>query len=354
LSDREDQRNCQSRRRAWLGGSVRNLRRPPERRSRVIPEETVIRVIGLRKRYGEVIAVDGVDLDVRRGEVLGILGPGGAGKTTTLEMIEGLRKPDAGEIEVAGYDVLRERNEMKGILGVMPRTTAISSSRTLTSVVRHYADLRSVDVPPESVRGLLETVALAVVAAHRIGEITDGQRRRLWLALALVDDPRILLLDDPVAGLGSRERQEFRRVVRRIQEAGKTVIVTTRNVEEAAKLCDRIALIDRGRVLVCDNPRALINALGAEAVVSFRTQEHEDLASLEPKLDLLRGVLGREHEGLKIELHTNDAAATVAGVNALASERGVSFTGLSVRRPDLGDVFVAYAGRRPERIVEPP
>jgi ABC-2 type transport system ATP-binding protein len=192
----------------------------------------------------------------------------------------------------------------------------------------------------------LNTADLAVEADLRMDEISYGQRRRLGLALALVDDPRILLLDDPTAGLNWSERRGFWQVVRRIRDAGTTLIVATRHADEAEELCDRVAVMDRGRVFICDTPHALVSSLNAEAVVSFSVEGQETPASLEPDLDLLRGVLSCDHEGAEIQVRTNDATATVAGLDVLASTRGVSFTELSVRSLDLGDVFVAYAGRR--------
>ena len=317
------------------------------------PEETVIRVRGLRKGYGGVIAIDAVNLDVYRGEVLGIFGPVGAGKTTTLEIIEGLREPDAGEIEVAGYDALRERDKMKRIIGVMPRRAVFPASLTLKDGLRIFADRRGVNVSPESVRGLLNMAALAVEADLRMDEISYGQQRRLWFALALVGDPKILLLDDPTAELDWRERREFWRVVHSIRDGRMTVIVATRHAEEAGELCDRVALMDRGRVLVCDTPHALISSLDEEAVVSVGVEGCEDVARLEPNLNLLPGVLSCDVDSVEIRLHTDDAEATVAGLYTLAFERGVSLTVLSIRSPGLEDAFVSYAGRRPERAVEP-
>jgi ABC-2 type transport system ATP-binding protein len=317
------------------------------------PEETVIRVRGLHKGYGEVIAVDAVNLDVHRGEVLGIFGPGGAGKTTTLEIIEGLREPDAGEIEVAGYDALRERDEMKRIIGVMPRRAVFPASLTLKGVLKLYAERRGVNASPESVRGLLNMAALGVEADLRIDEVSYGQQRQLWFALALVGDPKILLLDDPTAGLNWGERRQFWRVVHSIRDARMTVIVATRHAEEARELCDRVALMDRGRVLVCDTPHALISSLDEEAVVSVGVEGCEDAARLEPNLNALRGVLSCDLNHAEIRLRTDDAEATVAGLDALASERGVSLTVLSVRSRGLEDAFVSYAGRRSERAVEP-
>jgi ABC-2 type transport system ATP-binding protein len=317
------------------------------------PEETVIRVRGLRKDYGGVIAIDAVNLDVHRGEVLGIFGPVGAGKTTTLEIIEGLREPDAGEIEVAGYDALRERDKMKRIIGVMPRKAVFPASLTLEGVLRLFAGRRGVNLSRESVRGLLNIAALAVEADLRLDQISYGQQRRLWFALALVGDPKILLLDDPTEELDWRERREFWRVVHSIRDARMTVIVATRHAEEAGELCDRVALMDRGTVLICDTPHALISSLDEEAVVSVRVEGCEDLVRLEPNLNLLHGALGCDVYGEKIRLRTDDAGATVAGLYTLASERGVSLAVLSVRSPDLEDAFVSYAGRRPERAVEP-
>jgi ABC-2 type transport system ATP-binding protein len=324
-----------------------------ERKYFTDPEETVIRVRGLRKGYGEVIAINAVNLDVHRGEVLGIFGPVGAGKTTTLEIIEGLREPDAGEIEVAGYDALRERDKMKRIIGVMPRRKIFPASLSLKGVLRLFADRLGVNISPESVRALLNMAALAVEADLRMGEISYGQQRRLWFALALVGDPKILLLDDPTAELDWRERREFWRVVHSIRDGRMTVIVATRHAEEAVELCDRIALMDRGRILICDTPHALISSLDEEAVVSVGVEGCEDVARLEPNLNLLHGVLSCDVDSVEIKLRTAEPEATVAGLYALASDRRVSLTVLSINSPGLEDAFVSYADKSPELAVEP-
>ncbi|WP_273888870.1 ABC transporter ATP-binding protein, partial [Rubrobacter naiadicus] len=229
--------------------------------------EEVIRARGLRKRYGGVVAVDGVDLTVYRGEVFGILGPNGAGKTTTLEMIEGLRKPDDGEIEVAGYDAVREPGKLKRIIGVQLQTTALFDYLSVEETLALFADLYGVDGSREHVWRLLKMVSLTEKKDARVDQLSGGQQQRLSVALALVNDPRVVFLDEPTTGLDPQARRNMWELVRKIRSEGRTVVLTTHYMEEAEELCDRVAVMDHGRVLVCDAPLALIRSLDVDATV---------------------------------------------------------------------------------------
>jgi ABC-2 type transport system ATP-binding protein len=307
-------------------------------------EETVIRARGLRKRRGDRLAVDGVDLDVMRGEVFGIFGPDGTGKTTVLGMLSGLVGPDEGEVEVAGYDPSHEAEGLRRVVGV-----PFESPRFLEGLDPHetlalFADLRDADGSPGRIRGLLEEVSLAEAAKERVGRLSTGQRRRLSLALALVGDPRILLLDEPTAGLDAEARRGLPETVRAVAGGGRrTVVLATRCAEEAQEPCDRVAILDRGRVLACDTPRALVRSLKASATVSATLDgplgPHPDA-----NLDLLLGVVGEERDGGYVRLRTADVPATVAGLRCFAKGRGIQLRSLSVRGADLADVFVSRTG----------
>ncbi|AHY48192.1 ABC-type multidrug transport system ATPase component (plasmid) [Rubrobacter radiotolerans] len=211
-------------------------------------KETVIRVRGLRKSYGDVVAVDGVDLDVYRGEIFGILGPEGSGKTTTLEMIKGLSKPDAGEVEVAGYDAVREPLKLKRIVGMQLQTTALFDFLTIRETLELFAELCDADSSPRRIDGLLGSVSLARETKVRVDGLSADQQQRLSLALALVNDPKIVFLDEPTKGLDPQARQNLWDLVEGIRAGGRSVVLATRCAEEAEALCDRVAILDRGRL----------------------------------------------------------------------------------------------------------
>jgi ABC-2 type transport system ATP-binding protein len=307
-------------------------------------EEVVIRIEGLRKGYGEVVAVDGVNLTVNRGEVFGILGPNGAGKTTTLEMIEGLRKPDAGEIEVAGYDAVRESEDLKRIIGVQLQGTALFDYLTVRETLKLFADLYGADDFPARIRQLLDVVSLTEKVKSRVEDLSGGQQQRLSLGLALVNDPKIVFLDEPTTGLDPQARRNLWGLIRHIRSEGKTVVLTTHYREEAEELCDRVAIMDRGRVLISDTPLALVRSLNMDATI-FASVETEPGEHLDADLDLLPGVTGKERNGTDLRLRTEDAQTTIIGLMELAAERGMRLKNLSVRSANLEDVFITYTGR---------
>ena len=307
-------------------------------------EEVVIRVEDLRKSYGEVVAVDGLDLNVNRGEVFGFLGPNGAGKTTTLEMIESLRMPDAGEIEVAGYDAVREGEDLKRIIGVELQSTALFDYLSVEETLRLFADLYRADNSPARIRELLAIGSLTEKARSRVDQLSGGQQHRLSLILALVNDPQVVFLDEPTTGLDPQSRRNVWELVRKIREEEKTVVLTTHYMEEAEELCDRVAIMDHGRILVCDSPLALIRSLKMDATV-LGSVEGDPGEGLDADLDLLPGVTSEECDGTELRLRTEDVQATVTGLMSLAAERGLHLGNLSVQNVNLEDVFISYTGR---------
>ncbi len=307
-------------------------------------EEVVIRIEGLRKGYGKVVAVDGVNLTVNRGEVFGILGPNGAGKTTTLETIEGLRKPDAGEIEVAGYDAVREAEDLKRIIGVQLQSTALFDYLTVRETLKLFADLYGADGSPARIRELLDVVSLAEKAKSRVEALSGDQQRQLSLAVALVIDPKIVFLDEPTAGLDPQARRNLWGLIRHIRSEDKTVVLTTHYMEEAEELCDRVAIMDRGRILISDTPLALVRSLNMDATI-LASVETDPGEHLDADLGLLPGVTGKERNGEELLLWTEDAQATTTALLALAAERGMQLKNLTVRSANLEDVFASYTGR---------
>jgi ABC-2 type transport system ATP-binding protein len=302
--------------------------------------EEVIRIRGLRKRYGDVVAVDGVDLTVCRGEIFGILGPNGAGKTTMLEMVEGLRRPDEGEIEVAGHDAVREPGRLKGIIGVQLQTTALFDYLSVEETLSLFADLYGAGGSGERVLRLLEMVSLTEKRRERVSRLSGGQQQRLSIALALINDPQVVFLDEPTTGLDPQARRNLWGMVREVRAQGRTVVLTTHYMEEAEELCDRVAVMDHGRVLVCDTPLSLIRSLEVDATVLVTAD-----GQLDGGLERLPGVRGVERSGGDVRLRTADVQETIVGLMRLASERDVRLRNLTVQSANLEDVFISYTGR---------
>jgi ABC-2 type transport system ATP-binding protein len=309
-----------------------------------MPEEVVIRVEGLRKSYGRIVAVDGLNLEVNRGEVFAILGPNGAGKTTTLEMVEGLRKPDAGEIEVAGYDAVREGEDLKCIIGVQLQSTALFDYLSVEETLCLFADLYGANSSRARIRRLLQLGSLSEKAESRVDQLSGGQQHRLSLVLALVNDPRVVFLDEPTTGLDPQSRRNVWDLVREIRDEDKTVVLTTHYMDEAEELCDRVAIMDHGRILVCDTPLALVRSLNMDATV-LGSVEGGPQGQLDVDLDLLPGVTSEQRDGNNLRLRTEDVQATITGLIGFAAERGLHLGNLSVQNTNLEDVFISYTGR---------
>jgi ABC-2 type transport system ATP-binding protein len=303
--------------------------------------EAVIEIHGLVKRYGDFVAVGGVDLTVYRNEIFGILGPNGADKTTTLEMVEGLREPDAGSVVVAGIDVARDPTAVKRIIGVQLQTTALFDHLTVRELIELFAALYGVRASQARVDELIGLVTLEEKAGARVNQLSGGQKQRLSIALAMVNDPVILFLDEPTTGLDPQARRNLWDVVLALREAGKTIVLTTHYMEEAEVLCDRLAIMDHGQIIAQDTPRALIQSLDQAATIRARMDRDVDLASLEQ----LPGVTGATVNEDQLELHTNDLAGTLAALLSLAGRLGLRLDNLATSSATLEDVFLAYTGR---------
>jgi ABC-2 type transport system ATP-binding protein len=301
------------------------------------------------KRYGETVAVAGLDLTIWPGEIFGILGPNGAGKTTTLEMLEGLRAPDSGEMRVAGFDPVVEPERVHGVIGVQLQSTALFDYLNCAEIIALFAALYGADASPPRVERLLEQVGLEEKRRSRINTLSGGQQQRLAIALALVNTPRIAFLDEPTTGLDPAARRTLWQTIRDIRADETTVVLTTHYMEEAEQLCDRIAIMDRGRVVACDTPRALIEQLGADATVRASVQNGriagDDLQSLD-------GVVAaelRDRDGQQsFELRTIDAQVTLTALLHLAQRQHLTLSGLSTSQASLEDVFLARTGHRYE------
>jgi ABC-2 type transport system ATP-binding protein len=300
-----------------------------------------ILVQGLRKAYGDLEAVRGIDLAVHGGETFGILGPNGAGKTTTLEMIEGLTRPDAGTIEILGDSVWPDPRRVQRRIGVQLQKTALFDNLYASELLALFCDLYGVPRDRARIGQLLEAVGLEAKSNALARELSGGQQQRLAIALALVHEPQIVFLDEPTTGLDPQARRNLWDVIRAISSEGRTVVITTHYLEEAEELCDRTAIMDSGSIIALDSPSMLIRELGPSSRVTFAADglTRDELVAL-PAVTAVS-----LHEHGAVELASEAPQRTLVGLVELAEERHTELRDLAVRRPSLEDVFLRLTGR---------
>ncbi len=300
-----------------------------------------IRCSALVKRYKDVVAVAGLDLDVHAGECFGLLGPNGAGKTTTVEMLEGLVAPDAGDIELLGMRWDRDEHALRERLGVALQETKLADRLTVAEVIRLF---HSFYRRGRTVEEVLDVVALGEKRDAWVEKLSGGQRQRLAIACALVGDPDILFLDEPTTGLDPQSRRQLWEVVAEFKRGGGTVVLTTHYMEEAERLCDRVAVMDHGRVIALGTPRELIASLGAEEVVEFSLEGGAAPPS-ESNLSALPGVTAVRRDGPRFTLTVSEVHRAVPGLLAELQRRGVELTALVTHHATLEDLFLSLTGR---------
>ena len=305
--------------------------------------ESALRCKDLVKRYGDTVAVAGLDLDVWRGECLGMLGPNGAGKTTTVEIFEGLRAPDSGLVEVLGEPWRGNGLALRARLGIQLQETKFADKARVSEVVVLFRSFypRGLDVGD-----VLALVGLEEKAAAQVRTLSGGQKQRLSLACALVGDPEVLFLDEPTTGLDPQARHQTWEIVEGLKARGRTVLLTTHYMEEAARLCDRVAVVDYGKVIALGTPRELIASLGAEHVIEFAVGEQPDGADLQPLLRALPSVEGLAHDGVHWRLTVREVHRAVPALLAALAERGAAPMHLATHHATLEDVFMNLTGRR--------
>lgn len=296
-----------------------------------------VEVSDLHKRYGDVRAAQGVSFQIRDGEIFGLLGPNGSGKTTTVECLLGLREPDAGAITVCGIDARRQPRDARQKLGAALQTTSLQDKITPREALRLFGAFYGHRATPDEMIGRfgLETKADAA-----FNTLSGGQRQRLALALAFVNRPEVVVLDEPTTGLDPQSRRELHGEIARIKQDGHTVLLTTHYIEEAEQLCDRIAVIDHGRIIATGTPHELIARSSSMQSVSIATAPPltpADLSQLEGAEDI--GV-----EGARLRFRTTTVAPTLAGLLRLVEARGVEIAELQVRKATLEDVFLELTG----------
>ena len=308
--------------------------------------EHVIAVRDLVKRFGSLTAVDGVSFSVRPGEVFGILGPNGAGKTTALECIEGLQRPTSGSIEVLGLDVQRQTNLVKERIGVQLQASAYFDYLTVREILRLFGSFYSRRVSPDE---LLSRVGLQEKASTTVGKLSGGQKQRFAIAATLVNDPEVIFLDEPTTGLDPKARRDLWDFIESIHRAGHTVVLTTHYMEEAQHLCQRVAVMDRGRIVALDTPSNLIRALPAPYEVKMLTEGTGALDGLEA----LDGVVTVErNDDGSVCLRSSEAARTLPALLEWVNSSGGALRHLEVKPANLEDVFLSLTGRGLEPAAE--
>jgi len=301
--------------------------------------EPVLKVENLEKQYEDVHAVRGVSFCVEEGEVFGLLGPNGAGKTSTIEVLEGLRVPDGGRVSVCGLDPQKNPTELKSVIGATLQATSLPDKLRVGEAIRLFAGFykkrRNTDT-------LLKRFGLEEKRGSFYSQLSGGQKQRLALAMALVNDPRVLFLDEPTAGLDPQVRREIYAVIEELKAEKKTIVLTTHYIEEAERLCDRVAIIDHGKLIAEGTPRELKQRSGNTTRVEVRLSKPVSNGALKD----LDGVSdAREVDGAYVLHCQRTAPAIVALVKHLEAEEN-ELVSLEIATPTLEDVFIELTGRR--------
>ncbi|MDX2184578.1 MAG: ABC transporter ATP-binding protein [Gemmatimonadaceae bacterium] len=299
-----------------------------------------LEVRGLVKRYGDVTAVAGLSFAVRAGECFGLLGPNGAGKTTTLEICEGLNSADEGDVIVLGRSWRRDPQWLRDRIGLSLQETQLSEKLSVYETLRLFASFYQ---KPRMVNDVIPLVGLEEKRDAYVGGLSGGQKQRLAIACALVGDPKLLFLDEPTTGLDPQSRRALWDLVEQYKRDGGTVVLTTHYMDEAERLCDRIAIVDHGKVIAEGTPRALIAGLGADQVVRFQLSDGAAVPSA--LLESLPGVRVVATSDDGYELQCAAVHETLPALLQLIAQRNARLADLRTHAPTLEDVFVALTGR---------
>ncbi len=299
---------------------------------------SAIVVEDLRKAYGELKAVDGLSFAVEEGEVFGLLGPNGAGKTTTVEILIGLRERDGGNVQVTGYDPAQEGDVVKAQIGVQLQQTELFPLLSVEEILGLFASFYSDSKP---VAELLELVGLQERRKAKYRHLSGGQKQRLSLALTLINDPALVFLDEPTTGLDPQARRALWDIVEQMREQGKTVLLTTHYMEEAEVLCQRVAVIDHGKILALGAPRDLVDEFVPERAIEIALADGLDASSLEGLSGVTRVVL----KNGSAAIYTTNIRETMASLLQVTGKSASSLDSLRIQRGTLEDVFLHLTGR---------
>jgi ABC-2 type transport system ATP-binding protein len=301
---------------------------------------TVLRVRDLRKAYKDVVAVNGLDLEVRAGECFGLLGPNGAGKTTTIEICEGLTARDSGDVEVLGLRWETDAAALKQRLGIQLQETQLSDKLTVEETVRLFRSFFDKGPTPDHV---IELVQLQEKRRSRVGALSGGQKQRLALACALVGDPELLFLDEPTTGLDPQARRQLWDLIEEFKRAGRTILLTTHYMDEAERLCERVAIMDHGKIIALGSPRELVASIGVEHIVELAI---DGAAGIDAgALRTIEGVLDARVDSNVVRMQVAALHLAVPALLAELVRRGIPLTELRTHSATLEDVFVTLTGR---------
>jgi ABC-2 type transport system ATP-binding protein len=309
--------------------------------NRPVSSTVALSCVGVIKRYGSVIAVNGLDLKVLRGECFGLLGPNGAGKTTTIEILEGLLAADAGEVEVLGQRWDRDATALRARLGIQLQETQLAEKLTVAETLRMF---RSFYPRGPSVNELLDTVELGSKRDAWVSKLSGGQKQRLSVACALAGQPELLFLDEPTTGLDPQSRRQLWAVLERFRAGGGTILITTHYMDEAHELCDRVGIMDQGRLIALGTPRELVASLGAEHVVEFALADGSAID--DQLLAALPGVRDVRRDATHLHLSTSELHMTVPALLDVLRQRHAELSQLGTHSATLEDVFVTLTGRQ--------
>ena len=301
---------------------------------------SALQVRNLRKAYKDVVAVDGLDLQVLKGECFGLLGPNGAGKTTTIEICEGLNTPDAGEVIVLNRTWGKDDRELRERLGISLQETQFSEKLTVMETVELFRSFYRSGPAPSAV---IAMVQLGEKTQSRVGGLSGGQKQRLALACALVGDPELLFLDEPTTGLDPQSRRQLWELIEGLKSAGRSILLTTHYMEEAERLCDRVAIVDHGRMIALGTPRELIEQLKAEHVLEFALAGNATVDE-RPLLNL-EGVCAASRENGTYRLQVEELHRAMPALLSELRRQGGQLAELRTHSATLEDVFVSLTGR---------
>ena len=301
-----------------------------------------LEVHNLRKAYKDVVAVDGLELQVRLGECFGLLGPNGAGKTTTIEICEGLIAADSGEVEMLGMRWDSDASQLRQRLGIQLQETQLAEKLTVFETVRLFRSFYHAGPSPMEAIGLVQ---LEEKQKSRVGTLSGGQKQRLAMACALVGDPDFLFLDEPTTGLDPQARRQLWELIEEFKLAGRTILLTTHYMDEAERLCDRVAIMDHGKIIALGTPRELIASIGVEHVVEF-SAGGASKPLVVSALREIEGVREVKSENGSVQLQVTELHRAVPALLAELDRQGLPLTELRTHSASLEDVFVTLTGRR--------
>jgi ABC-2 type transport system ATP-binding protein len=305
------------------------------------PNGAAISVRGLKKNYGEVEAVRGIDFEVGRGEVFGLLGPNGAGKTTTVEILEGLRPRTGGEVQVLGFDPGVQVRELKDRVGVCLQATNLPDKIKVHEALALFSAFYSRHVDRDK---LLDRLKLTEKRNSYYSRLSGGQKQRVALALAMINDPDIIFLDEPTAGLDPQVRLEIHGLIEELKDAKRTILITTHYIEEAEKLCDRVAIIDAGKIIAIGTPREIQAKTLGQTRIEIECEQPIPVAELPPGLASEPFTLGKD--GRLLTMESAHPARSIVELVKWIDQRGIPLVDIHLKRPTLEDVFIELTGKR--------